>query len=446
MITREQLELVDETALNILKDVGVAVPHGEVRDVLGARAGVTIAGEIVRFEPSLVREHTQDADDGNDYFPPVIAGAYSLNYLEPDADRPRPANRDDLVRSIKQADALGMGVCSPVVPRDVPAAHQEILMERLTHEYARDSLGSGQATSAAAAEASLEMHRVIGRPRSLELWVNSPLKMDAKGLDIIWKLRHLKPNVCVTNVAVRGQSAPIFLSGLLAQSTAECFAGMTLIRLLNLGGAVTYRHDAFGCYSVDMQSGTVLLSAPDYLRLSLLRTTLARHHGVARPSAKALLTQAKLPGTQAAMEKAAQSIVMEMAGAHCHMAAGVLACDEIFSPIQLMIDSEILSWISAATEPVHFSEDELSLDLIAEVGPGGTFFDHPSTAAHVREVAWRPELFSMNSLSAWLAEGMPTVLERARDKLSALHLSDEPVVSADVQQELAGIADKFMAR
>ena len=41
---------------------------------------------------------------------------------------------------------------------------------------------------------------------------------------------------------------------------------------------------------------------------------------------------------------------------------------------------------------------------------------------------------------------MPTVLERARDRLSALALSDEPVVSADVQKELARIADKFMAR
>ena len=167
MLTQAQLESVDKAALDILKTVGVAVPHAEVRAALGSRKSVTVAGNIVRFEPALVREQTQDADDGEAYLPPVIAGAYCLNYLDPDADRPRPANRDDLVRSIKQADALGMGVCSPVVPRDVPAPHQEIVMEKLTHEYARDSLGSGQATSAAAAEASLEMHRVLGRPRSL---------------------------------------------------------------------------------------------------------------------------------------------------------------------------------------------------------------------------------------------------------------------------------------
>jgi trimethylamine---corrinoid protein Co-methyltransferase len=290
------------------------------------------------------------------------------------------------------------------------------------------------------------MRKALGRTGSLELWVNSPLKMDGKGLDIIWKLRHLKPNVIVVNVPVLGQSTPIFISSMLAQTSAECFAGMTIMRLLDLGGAVTYRHDSFGCYTVNMQNANVMLSGPLYLQLSILRTELAKHNGVVEPSAKALMTQAKTPGIQAALEKTAQSTVMEMAGAYCHMAAGALACDEIFSPIQLMIDSEILSWVSAAAKPVCFSQEELALDIISEVGPGGTFLDHISTAQHLREVTWRPELLSQNALSSWVAEGMPSVIEKANDKLNSLELSDEPAVSREIQKELQKIEQHFLSQ
>lgn len=449
ILTEEQLEAIDNAALKILKETGVSVPHSETLEVLRSKEGVEVDGEIVRFDPSVVRENSKNIDAakiGPDCTTPEIAGAYCLNYLDPGANKPRGANKEDLIRSIKQADALGMGVCGPVVPLDVPPPHQEIVMERLTLEYARYGYGGGQATSVAAAQAGYEMRNAMGRPGSLELWVNSPLKMDGKGLDIIWKLRHLKPNVTVVNVPVLGQSSPIFISSLLAQTSAECFAGMTIIRLLDLGGAVTYRHDSFGCYSVNMQGGNVLLSGPLYLQLSILRTELAKHNGVAEPSAKVLMTQAKTPGIQSAWEKATQSTVMEMAGAYCHMAAGALACDEIFSPIQLMIDSEILSWVAATAKPVCFSQEELALDIISEVGPGGTFLDHISTAQHMRQVTWRPELLSQNTLSMWLAEGMPSVIEKANDKLNSLELSDEPAVSSEIQKELQKIEQHFLAQ
>ena len=444
VLAEEELARIDGAAIKILESVGVSVPHSQVRDVLGGCSGVEVNGEIVRFEPSLVRDQIQDTKGCEEYFTPVIAGAYSPNYLDPQTDKLRYATKDDLIKLIKQADALDFGVCAPVVPMDIPAPQQEIMMELLTHEYARYSYGAGQATSVASAEASMEMHKALGRSNSLELWVNSPLKIDGKGLDIIWKLRHLKPNIRVVNVAVQGQSAPIFTSGLLAQSAAECFAGMTIVRLLNLGGAVTYRDDAFGCYAVDMQSGSVLLNGPVYLQLSVLRAELARRHGIARPSAKALMTQAKVPGSQAAAEKMTQSMVMEMVGAYCHMAAGTLASDEIFSPVQMVIDEELLSWIGAATKPIKFSEENLSLDIIAEVGPGGTFFDHESTAKHLREVIWRPELFSQNSLSGWRIEGMPYVVEKARQKLDSLELTDASAVSEDIQKELHKIANRFL--
>ena len=446
VLSEKQLDAVDNAALDILEKVGLLVPHAEVLDELRSKPGVRIDGETVRLDRSLVRETIENTTGSGQYDTHEIAGAYSHYYLDPDTNEVRLATLDDLIKSIKLADVLGMGVCAPVVPLDVPGPQQELVMERLTHEYSRYSYGAGQATSAPAAEASLVMHKLVGRPHSLELWINSPLKMDGKGLDIVWKLRHLSPGVSVCSMPVRGQSGPIYVSGLLAQSAAESFGAITVVSLLGVGPDIAFRQDAFTAYAVDMMSGNVLLSGPESLQLLILRVQTAKRHGIAAPMAKGLLTQAKMPGVQAAAEKMAQSLAMEMAETHCHLAAGTLSSVETFSPIQLIIDKELMSWISAVMKPVRFSEDEFSIDIIKEVGPGGTFFSHESTAQHAREVAWKPELFSLNAYQSWVAEGMPSAIERARDVLNSVELTDEPAVSPETQRELHRIEKEYMAR
>ena len=105
-----------------------------------------------------------------------------------------------------------------------------------------------------------------------------------------------------------------------------------------------------------------------------------------------------------------------------------------------------MSWISAVMKPVRFSEDEFCVDIIKEVGPGGTFFDHESTAKHARDVAWKPELFSLNAYQSWAAEGMPSAIQKAGDVLNSVELTDEPAVSPEVQRELHRIEKKYMAR
>jgi trimethylamine--corrinoid protein Co-methyltransferase len=333
-----------------------------------------------------------------------------------------------------------------VVPLDVKGPAQEIVMERVTHENSRWSYGGGQATSAAAAEAGMEMSAVVGRPHELEIWVTSPLNLDPGGLDILWKLRHRRPRVRIANMPVRGMSAPVSLAGILAQTAAECLGAATLLRLLDITESIAYRTDAFWAYSVDMRSANVLCSGPDYLRLMTLCIFLARRYGVDKPMGKALLTAAKQPDAQAAAEKGAQAVVAALAGAGTFTAAGALSLAEIYSPVQMVIDNEILRWVDAYARPLDFSMQDCLLDVIDQVGPNGTFMDQPSTAERFREVFWNPQLFSMNAYPSWLAEGSLAVLDKARATLRALKLRDEPVVSREQQRELARIEKKFAAQ
>ena len=291
----------------------------------------------------------------------------------------------------------------------------------------------------------MEMSAVVHRPHELELWVNSPLNMDPTGLDILWKLRSRRPRVRVTNMPVRGLSAPISLAAILAQTVAECLGAATILCLAGITGAISFRIDAFWGYAIDMRSANVLGSGPDYLRLMMLSIFLGRRYGGEKPMAKALLTSSKLPDEQAAAEKATQALAVALAGADMFVAAGTLAGAETFSPVQMIVDHEIMRWLDAFCRPLDFSADEFLLPVIDEVGPGGLFLDQISTVQRYRDVFGEPKLFSLNSYPDWEAEGRPQLLERARDLLNALKLPDEPIVSQEQQRELACIEERLAA-
>ncbi len=313
-LTEEQLVRIEKAGLEILERTGMLVPHGQAREILSQKMGVEVDGEVVRLSPEVVKEQTKGIRACEGYDSHTIAGAYSHNYLDADTGEMRQPTCDDLIRSIRQADALDLGVCAPVVPLDIEGPKQELVMERLTHENAKFSYGAGQATNPVTAEASLEMFEVLGRKQYLELWITSPLNLEGNSLEVLWSLRHRRPRVRVVNMPVQGMSGPIFPGALLAQSTAECLGAAAIVRLLDIAEEVSYRLASFYAYSVDMRSGNVLLSGPDYLKLMVATSQLAKRYGIETPSAKSLLTSSKQPDIQAAAEKSAQGIVAAMAG------------------------------------------------------------------------------------------------------------------------------------
>jgi len=289
------------------------------------------------------------------------------------------------------------------------------------------------------------MSAVVNRPNELEIWITSPLVLDPTGLDILWKLRRRRPRVRISNMPVRGMTGPISLAGMLALTAAECFGAAAVLRSLDVASSITYRVDAFWAYATDMRTANVLLSGPDYLRLMTLSVFLGKRYGIEKPMAKVLLTASKKPDPQAAAEKAAQALAAVLMGSGTFAASGALSQVEIFSPIQMVIDQEIVSWADAYARDLDFVEEDLSVDEIDQVGPGGTFLDRESTARRMRDAYWPPKLFSFNAFPAWVEEGKPELAQKAMEILDSLPVAEGPVVSSEQQRELAAIEEKFAA-
>ena len=445
-LTEKQCQSIEIAALKILEKVGLEISHAETLQALEGKPGIRLDGRRVRLDPQFVLEQAKAVKGTSIYEPGLISGGYAHNFLDPETGEVRPPTLGDLVKSVRQANALGHLVCGPVVPLDVPGPRQEIVMERVTDENSQYSYGGGQITTAVTAEAALEMREVVHRPFEMEIWITSPLCLDPGGLDVLWKLRHRRPNVHIANMPVRGMSAPISLAGILAQSVAECLGAAAILRALDLAGSVAYRTDAFWSYNLDMRTANVLDCGPDYLRLFSLSTQLAARYGIDAPMGKTMLTSAKQPDAQALAEKAAGGMVAMLAGAECFACGGLISVAEIFSPVQMVLDGELLSWLRAYMKPLDFSEADFLLDEIEAVGPGGSFLAEESTARRMREVFWSPKIFTTNAFPAWQAEGSVSIIEKARDVLNSLKLPDEPIVSEYQRRELSEIERKFSVR
>ena len=191
-----------------------------------------------------------------------------------------------------------------------------------------------------------------------------------------------------------GSSAPVTLAGAVTLNLAEQLA-LRMIeaalygkKRLHLGGSIAV---------FDMRS-TFYRSAPPERSLAHLMTAqLARFYG-ASFSGHALLTDAKQPTVEAGAQKAMNALLLLLAGGNIWYPVGLLSADEICSPIQMILDNEILDILRHYQKDFEVSEDSLGIEAIQEAGPGGHFLDKDHTSRFFRKELWQPRIFTNQML------------------------------------------------
>jgi trimethylamine:corrinoid methyltransferase-like protein len=104
-----------------------------------------------------------------------------------------------------------------------------------------------------------------------------------------------------------------------------------------------------------------------------------------------------------------------LAGGSLWVDAGLLSIDEVYSPIQMVLDNEMLSALLHLTREFEVSEETIGLETILEAGPGGQFLDKPHTARYFRSEHWEPGIWSRHMLRPWLEQGGRLDVDRARE-------------------------------
>jgi trimethylamine--corrinoid protein Co-methyltransferase len=80
---------------------------------------------------------------------------------------------------------------------------------------------------------------------------------------------------------------------------------------------------------------------------------------------------------------------------------------------KFIVDVDMCQMIAEACQPVVVDDDELALDAITDVGPGGHFFGTDHTLARFETAFYQPVVFSRTNFEQWTEEGSRRTDERA---------------------------------
>ena len=274
--------------------------------------------------------------------------------------------------------------------------------------------------------------------------VRSPLCLDRNMAEMfIAYVRKGLPQTLDT-MPTAGTTAPATIAATLALGFAESLAGVVLARSIDPEACV--RVDVTPALA-DMRTGLAPMAGPDRLVMLVgVAQMLAEYYGCLG-GVHGGKTDACLPGEQAGMEKALSLLLPVLAGAPAVGTVGQLENLLTFSPLQLVIDAELARLIRRVVAGFEVSEETLPLEVIEEVGPGGTFIDHPHTATVFRREFFLSDLLERANWEGFDRQELRGLEERARQK--AHHLlrehHPEPLPAAE-RREIDRIVKHFAER
>ena len=268
---------------------------------------------------------------------------------------------------------------------------------------------------------------------------NSPLQYDRPMLLGIIEMARLGQPVVITPFTLAGAMAPVTIAGALVQQNAEALAGIAFLQAVNPGAPAIY-----GGFTsnVDMKSGAPAFGTPEYAKSVLIGGQLARRYGV--PYRSSNTNASNTADVQSAYES--QMSIWPCLLGHCNMmkhALGWLEGGLSASFEKVIIDAEMLQMMAEFLVPVRVDEDELALDAMREVGPGGHYFGCAHTMARYENAFYAPILSDWRNFETWSEDGSVDATRRAHAIYERLLREFEPPpLDPAVEEEL----DAFVER
>jgi len=154
--------------------------------------------------------------------------------------------------------------------------------------------------------------------------------------------------------------------------------------------------------------------------------------------AQGLVTDAKVPGTQAAYEKAINGLSAFLAGSDVINGLGLLDSSQQLSVEQMVIDDEIVGMLRRIERGFEVDAAHLMLDLIAEVGIGGHYLGQRRTLEYLRKGEhFQPKLSFRGPYQAWQKCGYDEVAA-ARERANKLIKEHEVLPLAPEEEKALG--------
>lgn len=447
ILSDSEIELIHQSALKILENTGMVIQNQRLLKALeDFGLPVNFIEERVSFPRNIVERFLSEAEkyDWEHHQPWVdsTAGVYHSRFHDPitgnliEWDETRLAFYFKLARrltNIRSANMLGCRLSVPAV------------LEPLYERFYCWKYGANEGSSIYNDEICpyiLELYELRAQQldKPLEevfrgtVYLVPPLKLGRhEAYQVNWFREH-GLRVGIGDMYAMGTSAPATLAGAVTLNLAERIA-LSIInwawfddKHFHLGASIA---------PTDMRTMIHTFGRPEMAITNALTAQLARHYQ-ASTSGHAALTDAKLPSPEAGMQKAISGAITLLICGSLWVDAGLLANDEVCSPIQLILDNEMISALKRFCWEFEVNEETIGLDAIFETGPGNQFMDKSHTAQHYRREFWQPTIWTRVMLNPWIESGGKLDIDLAREQAIQIMQEppDEPFLDISEEQEI----------
>jgi len=458
ILTLEEMQRLHDAALQVLDRAGMIIDHAEALDYLrqaGCRVSfdrrhVSFPPEITQHAMEKMRRDFTLADRQGIEMPvrfsqvhfstsPVRirrdftanAGGFVPYILDMDGRRRFATMQDarDAIRLIDGLDNIDM-TGLPIVASEVPERDRPVVMSAELVKGTR-KIGGIETWDATDVRALQRMAAVISgseataRKRPLLVGyaeVRSPLCLDYNMAEIFIESVKLGLPQTVDTMPNAGATAPASGGGALAQGLAESMSAVVLGYAIDPNAMLGLDITPGYC---DMRGGSFPYSGADRLPLIAAANQMLNEFYGRPGGCHGGKTDASYVGVQSGAEKALSILFPILCGASGIGTVGQLG-STTFSPIQVVIDNEIIGYVKRMLEAFEVDDLSWAVDAICEVGPGGHFLSHPSTTERFRKEFWLDHIFERLAFHSGDVPPYDALVEQARTKAEKILAEHTP--------------------
>ena len=450
LLSPGECDQLHERTLNILSKTGMRVDTRRGRQILGeAGASVNEASHIVRLPHSLVEEALRRTPKEftlggrrpawdlpmNQGYCTLSADGGAVMVLDSRTGERRRGNREDWLASTRIMDSLEeIGVYWWMVEGGRASESMGDFVaywRRVFENYSKhiqDSCKNPQETRwlLEILSAVFGSQDAIRRthPISLLICPLSPLVIEESYTDAYLETVGWDIPVAIMPMPLMGMTSPASLISTLLLGNCEVLGMLTLIQAAAPGTPVIY---APALAAIEPRTGRYSSGAVEHSLLGAAVTRLARYYHLPAEACTGG-TDHHIPGIQAGFERAVNWTLPSLAWPDILVGPGLLSGSTVLSLEQMLIDVEVFRRCKRLVRGIESSQDEWLEEVIARVGPGGSFLTQRSTRSAVHGGEWYISQLGVHAtFEAWEAMGRPDILDEIREKIDQLLATHRPL-------------------
>jgi trimethylamine---corrinoid protein Co-methyltransferase len=459
LLTQEQAKRVHEASLEILEEVGLMVRYAPARDLF-RKHGCEVDAETnrVKFPRAVVEKyikvlppkftfHGRDPKYDRtipDQSPVIVTGSSAPDILDPVTGAERRAVIADivhiahLIQELPAYDMFSVSVLADDAPDDqftlarlYPAMKYCAKPIRITSKDLPDAKEILQlAYLVAGSEEAYREHPFITHHYCP---VVSPLTMDKLSTEAVMFFAEQGLPVYPTIVPNAGLTSPMSLAGTLAQGNAEFLAAATLMQMVREGTQLIY---ATLPTVADMRTGAYASGGIECGMLHMAHAQMAHFYNV--PCGGYVgLTNSKVNDAQSGYETGLSTMAGLLAGMDMMNIGGLVEALKTFDFAKAVIDDEIAQMLKRMKRGLEFSEENLAIDVIKKIGPGGSFIVEPHTIKRMKTAGLLTKLSDRDTRSQWTKKGALDIHARAMVRVrEILAKASSTVFSPEVEDRI----------